>query len=517
MAISKNAVPIRWQSGPLDIARREKQGDLSPEARKALERWHDPAALTILKSSPIDCLVLSWAAGLPQDTEQQKSLGPLLAAARTNNLATLGWVDGTAAPEPAIAAAKAAGLSAVAIKGFAGKSDFPVIAWGNRSAIPYDSPGPVLPLTDNVWPGVSVSTGAGGADAGPTSLPWIDSNGWFARMVSARSKTPVWLLFDPPGRGAIQTARAYTMAICDSEAAGGRWVLSLDDNLRAGLADMNPAALQSWREIAGAAAFFPKHGEWRSYISHGLVGVISDFAGENFDRNGELLNLMARRDLLYRVIWKSTALQSPFSGLKALVSVDQAQPAPELRRKLLTFVEAGGLLVAPKNWGTEGKPLTAVHPRFEIRAQGKGRIAVPKEDLGDPYELAGDVQILLSHANDLVKFFNSSSSGCTQYSGASDGSKSVVQALTYAAAAGRGGRGRGGAAGGRGTRPTGQGGGGVTLKTLWVHRQYRGAKLWQIDKPEPEPIEQTPAEDYGGVEFRLPETAQGYFAIELES
>jgi hypothetical protein len=45
MSISTHAIRLRWQSGPLDMARREKQGDLSPEAREALERWHEPAAL----------------------------------------------------------------------------------------------------------------------------------------------------------------------------------------------------------------------------------------------------------------------------------------------------------------------------------------------------------------------------------------------------------------------------------------------------------------------------------------
>ena len=31
--------------------------------------------------------------------------------------------------------------------------------------------------------------------------------------------------------------------------------------------------------------------------------MISDFAGENYDFSGEILNLSARRDLLFRVLW----------------------------------------------------------------------------------------------------------------------------------------------------------------------------------------------------------------------
>ena len=519
MAISQNTVPIRWLSGPLDIARREKQGDLTPDARKTLERWHLPETLEFLKNSPVDCLVVTWAAGMPEDSAQQKSLAPLLDAARKNNFATVGWVEGTVSPDAALNAAGSAGLSAVALHNYRGKSEIPVIPWGDRSAVPYDSTAPVIAVSENVWPGVVLSTGAAEADAGPTGLPWVDSNGWFLRMVRARVQTPVWLLFDPPGKGTIQTASAYGMAICDGEAAGGRWVVSFDDNLRAGLAESNPAALQSWREISAVAAFFEKHREWRSYIPLGLVGVISDFGENNLDLNGELLNLMARRDLLYQVIWKSSAMKQPFTGLKGLVSVDQDPPAPELRRKILSFVESGGLLVTNKQWGAEGQPSATDHRRFEIRVRGKGRIAVAKEDLGDPYELAGDIQILFSHANDLVKFFNSTSSGGTQYTASPDGKKSLVQALTYSGG-GRSGRGRGRGTGtvavAGGSAGRGGTGGGVSLKTLWLKRQYRAARLWQLDAPDAVPIAAVKAEDYDGMEIHLPETSQGYLAIELE-
>ena len=56
----------------------------------------------------------------------------------------------------------------------------------------------------------------------------------------------------------------------------------------------------------------------------------------------------------------------------------------------------------------------------------------------------------------------------------------------------------------------------MNLKTLWLHREYQTAKLWQIDAPQAEAIQGARAEEYSGMEFHLPETAQGYFAIELE-
>jgi hypothetical protein len=494
MALSPSTIPVRWHSGPLDIARREKSGDLTQQARNCLERWHEPAALDLLKNTPIDCVVLSWAAGLPEDVAQQKAAGPLVAAARQNNLEVVGWVEGTATPETAVASAKSAGLSAVAIKNFKGKSEFPVIPWGDHSTLPWDSTAAVLPITENVWPGVSPSAGGADADAGPTGLPWIDSNGWYVRMVRARVQTPVWLMFDPPGKGTVVQAQNYRMAVTDAEAAGARWVISLDDNLRAGLTEGNSSARQSWQQIVAAAGFFERHREWRAYRPLGLVGVISDFEGDNLTMSGEILNLMARRDLLHRVIWKSQAMAQPFSGLKTLVYVDEAQPAPELRRKIVQFVEQGGLLVTTPRWGREGKSTNEIHPRFEVVAYGKGRLAISKEDSIDPYVLAGDTQILLSHGNDLMKFFSSSSSGCTQYTTSPDGRKALLQGIGYAS-------GRGGGA----------------LKTLWVRQRYASARMWLIDAAQAVSIEQKPAEDYSGSEYHLPAEAQGYIAVEFEN
>jgi hypothetical protein len=96
--LSRDAVPMRWPSGPLEIARREAKEKLTPQARQTLERWHDPVALNILNETPVDCLILSWAAGLPDDARQQQTAALLVDAARNRGLAVVGWVDGTAFP-----------------------------------------------------------------------------------------------------------------------------------------------------------------------------------------------------------------------------------------------------------------------------------------------------------------------------------------------------------------------------------------------------------------------------------
>jgi hypothetical protein len=480
---------MRWPSGPVEIGRRQKSEGFTPQARQTLARWHEPAALELLKDSPVNCLVISWAAGLPEDAQQQNTAAALVAEANRRKLSVVGWVEGTADHNAAIAAAQRAGLSAVAIQGFKGRPDPLVIAWGDRADAPWDSTAPVLPITGNVWPGVA-SRQDSGTSAGPTGVPWLDSNGWYIQLARARSRSGIWVMFDPPGGRTVVPAQSYPMAVYDSEAAGGRWVISLDDTLRAGLAEGERAAQQTWKGIAAATAFFQKHNAWRSYLPLGNVGVVSDFSGANFEVSGEILNLMSRKGALYRVVWKQTAGAQPFTGLKALVYADGAPPSSELRRTILAFVASGGLLVTGPKWGSEGKSLGPdVHPRFDVRALGKGRLAVAKEDLADPYQFSIDAQILLSHANDQVRLFGSGASGGYHLTGPADGKSSLLQLVTYASA-----------------RGTGQ-------MAVWVDRNVRGNRLWSIQAPEPAPATQV-AGEYGGTEFHVA-SMPAYAALEL--
>jgi hypothetical protein len=490
----ENVVPLRWPSGPLEIARREKSESFNSQIRQTLERWHDAAALEFLKNTAIDCIVMSWAGGLAVDAEQQRTAAPLIEAARRRNLAVVGWVDGKADHNAAITSAKAAGLTAAAIRGLQGSSDFPVIAWSDREDVAWDSTAPAAAIGGNVWPGVSLAGGGADASAGPTGVPWLDSNGWYIQMARARLKAPLWIVFDPPGGPAVVPPQSYVKAICDSEAAGGRWVISLDDKLRSDLAAGNTAA---WKDIAVAAGFFKNHPDWKSYRSLGLVGVISGFGGDDFGLTGEILNLMARRDLLFRVIWKSQAMAQampqPFTGLKALIYADAAMPEQPLRRKITDFVEQGGLLITGPQWGKAGAPAPpGFQTQFDVLAVGKGRLAVARKAIDDPYQVAVETQLLLSHRNDLVKIYNSPSSGCTRYTASPDGKAALLQCLSYT----------------DGRR--------VGLRTIWVRDRHRSTRLWTIDAP-PVALDAHTSDEYAGVEYHLPaNVTQTYLALEFE-
>ncbi len=76
--IGTQTTPMRWMAGPLDIARRQKEKSFTPEIAETIRQWLDPSLLALVQGTPVNCLVVSWASGLPADAEQQQALKPLL-------------------------------------------------------------------------------------------------------------------------------------------------------------------------------------------------------------------------------------------------------------------------------------------------------------------------------------------------------------------------------------------------------------------------------------------------------
>jgi len=393
--------------------------------------WKSPSALGLLKGTPINCLL----------------------------------IDKDAALLPVIKQAKQAGLQVAEIA----------------------SPPPGVAVVPGEWPGVAMARG-GGASAGPTGVPWVDSNSWKIRLEAARRPgTNIWV--DVPPKGARVSASSYRTAIADAGAHGGRWVISLDAQLAAGIGDGKPDAVAAWKEITGAAGFFSKRDQWATYVPEAVVGVVSDFAGDNEFMGQELLNLIGRTNQQYAVLLKTKLPKTLFGGLRAVIYADAQPPEAELRKQILDFVNAGGLLITGPKWGVPpGIPAKDDHPRYAARTLGKGRIAVAKADPDDPYILANDSALLISHRYELLRFWNGGAVG-SYLTVAPDRKRAVAHLLFYADR-------------------------GPDHASVRIAGRYRKVNLWTPDRPEPRPVEVEIQKD--AVELHLPAVSQ-YAAAELEA
>jgi hypothetical protein len=341
------------------------------------------------------------------------------------------------------------------------------------------------------WPGVKMARpGSGGVTAGPTGIPWVDSNGWQIRLASAlHPEAAVWVNAAPPEslRG---SAGAYLVAIADSGAYGGRWVIALDEQLVSGLPAQRSEALTTWRTIATAAAFFAERKAWAGYTPMAVVGVVSDFSGPNEFFSQELLNLLARAGQHYRILRKDGPAAPRLEGLRAVIYADGQQPSPALRKQVLSFVEAGGMLIASPQWGAApgaaAKP-DDEGPLFSVRSVGKGRVALARSAPDDPYQWANDSVVLVSHRYDMVRFWNGGATGSFPIM-APDGKRAVAHLLFYSNR-------------------------GPDAASVRIAGRFRAAKAWTVEGALPR-VETEIQRD--AIEVHLPQAPQ-YVALEMEA
>jgi hypothetical protein len=342
----------------------------------------------------------------------------------------------------------------------------------------------IVAIKDGTWPSIG---GPGQQGGGPTGNAWVESNGWRIRLAKAKApEATIWVDAAPPEKRVLRPEH-IGLAIADSAAYGGRWIIQWPDALAKSLGAMEPDGRRAGQVMAKALKFFDVHRSWAEYQPFGKVAVVSDFEGENEFLASEVLNLSPRRQLPYKVIAKSNP-KPELKGTKAVLWVDLKAPAGEWQTALSGFVEQGGVLIVANSVEHITKGLASAgnfDGRYRLYSKGKGRIAVAKEPWSDPYELVVDTHLLLSRREDLVRLWNGTSSNlyCTEANG-----KALIHVLNYA------------------VRSMG------SPLSFWIARQYKTARWYDIVSEEPKVLELVHRND--GVEIALPDFI-AYGAIEL--
>jgi hypothetical protein len=306
-------------------------------------------------------------------------------------------------------------------------------------AVDPNAPGDGVVIAKGEWPGVKLSRqGSAEAEAGPTGAPWINSNGWLARLAAARNPgKSIWIDAAPPVGHPIHL-HAYLMAMADASVFGARWIVTLDDR-------------SAWNTVAAVARFFADHREWEAWTPQALIGVLSDFSGPNEFLSQELLNLLDRAGMHNRVLLKDRLPANPFQGLRAVLYGDREPLSPALRKQI------GALLIAAK----------------------------PDDD---PYEVANNAVVRVSHRYDLVRCWNSGAYS-TNFAVSPDRSRAVVHMIFYADR-------------------------GPDSASVRVVGKWRAAKISTVEGPAPKPVKLQPQKD--AVEVYLPQVSQ-YVALQLEA
>jgi len=425
-------VPVRWTGGPFELAWRARAKTLPTDAavRDALARWYEPATLGLLEDSPANCLLVTWSAParVAVEAEQQQLVKVYAEAAHKRGLAVLGLVYAAGDASKIAADAARAALDGLVLEGeFAPEfpaalrkaADSMLVVEIAKDAAPWRwKPAPIVAVA-----GVAPSArnlSEMGIRGAPSSEPWIKSNTWLVRSFGVASPSrPVWISDQIENASAVDYART----VADAAAAGGRWIVSLDDALRAKLRARDASALEAWRRISSYLKFAESHAAWRALAPYGNVGIVLDPASTKQDLADEYLNLATRRQVPYRLVARSGLNAASVAKFRALVTTDLDSPSAAERKLLQDFAENGGLVIAGPSWG--GAPKT--EPFAEVPA-GMGRVVVYKDP--DPEAVVRDLKELLSDDDLGVVPFNVPSV-ITFASGGGPGQPLLVQLLNY--------------------------------------------------------------------------------------
>ncbi len=423
------------------MVRREKDKAVSENAsiREAIARWYDPATLDLIEGTPINCLLVTFSAGANPtvETEHRRLVKDYARKARERGIAVMGIVYPGADPQVVATAADEAKLDGLVLDGGfpAGGGFAEKLGAALRSR---NSPAVVIPIAreaasartakasllavEGVMPNAS-DLADRGIRAGPSSEPWIDSNIWLVRSFRLGTAwRPIWIDQQPHSSSQADYARC----VADSAVAGGRWIVALNDDLRTKLFRKDPDALATWRSVGGYLKFAEDHAEWRGFAPYGNLGIILDTASQNPEHSNEYLNLVARRQVPYRVIERSQLSLVSLASFQAILAVDLAPPSEPEREMLQVFAQKGGLVMAGPSWGDP--------PRDNDYAEvplGKGRVVVYKDNPPDPEVVAKDMLDLLEPEVMGLSAFNVPS--VLTYASTSDsGKRALIQLVNYA-------------------------------------------------------------------------------------
>jgi hypothetical protein len=405
-----------------------------------------------------------------------------MASINTSELRPILWPGEWDKPELLNLAAKS-GLNCVVLSREAAKVE-PAARGAGLEVLPagekgFNAPEGVTLVEDGVWPKVARSKGdPDSVEAGPTGLPWIDSNGWKIQLAAARNPGKTcWVQFDAPA-GEVLRASAYEIAIADCEAHGGRWVVSPDSGLSKGVAAGNGTALEIWKALVQTVAYY-RDQQAGDFGCAALLGVVSDFAGDNEYLGHEFLNLIAREYVPVRILLKTGAAPR-LEGLRMVVYLD-AQPLPGVWKQALSaFVSSGGMLLtgrsADPGFGAPASSISGLE--YKLRSAGKGRIAVATGAFDDPWRVAADAHVLLGRSNDVLRQANAGSMSVLM-AAAANARRARLQLVNYAG------------------RP------GLNPVTLTLLHRYRTARF--RTRANPAPAEVPVAQEYGRTAVYLPQ------------
>jgi hypothetical protein len=368
---------------------------MSGAQKQAVRDWYSPATLDLLKGSPYNCLLLTWSLGDAAESESEhRALAAAYATqAKDRGLTVLAVIEPGTEWLAAVAAAAELFDGVVLESTFPGEpagaipeGEFPdgaaqqaleplqaknpdafVVLMSSWELVERDERYPIVAAHSGVWPGMLSPSEATGWGAGPTSNPWVLSNGWQIGVLRADgSGRPAWMGHRPkPHRPQPLEFKDYARAVADSGMSGAKWVVAVGDDWRPRLLAGEPEALDDWKKLAEYVRFFEGLNQrWKDFQVLPSVVVVHDPTDQSAFDSFDVLNMLAVRQVPHRVVLRPDFKAHAVAAHTNVVAFDYAPPDDSERQTLQSFTQGGGTLVTGPRWYTAQSEAGTQFPRL---------------------------------------------------------------------------------------------------------------------------------------------------------
>lgn len=247
------------------------------------------------------------------------------------------------------------------------------------------------------------------AVSSPTRQPWIDSNVALIRYerLLRPSQAPLieypWELTSPLEHQLGPRTEQYELAIAEAGAFHADLILNLSGHAQEQLAANNAQEWKDWKQITSYIDFYSRH-ENTGARPVANVGVIT----ADYDTAYEEMNLLARRNIPYRVLKPEALVSGHLSGLALIIVFNPLDSADV--KAIENFASRGGTAVLVGQEGSfpwhSQKPVQK-NESAAIYDAGSGKVVELATPIVNPDAFAEDIRRLLKPEDRLASFWNS--------------------------------------------------------------------------------------------------------------
>ena len=238
----------------------------------------------------------------------------------------------------------------------------------------------------------------------PTAQPWIDTNLALIKVEqrSRPSQVPLYTFaWDAQGQPGGRSAADYSLAIAEAAASQADLLLKLDERLQRALNNHDSEALALWNQVRSMIRFsVDRKADWDSAAN---VAVALD----RLDANDEVLNLLSRHNIPFRVFLAEDLKKEALRGFDLLITF--VKPDKEIEERITNFANRGMTVVivdAHNHHPWQENQAIQINEHTTSYVVGNGKILELSEPVSDPEVFAQDIRRLLGKSNALLSLWN---------------------------------------------------------------------------------------------------------------